>query len=128
MTEDERLHLQFIQNVITRMNTNSFQIKTFTISFSAALLTLCINSRNHFYALFGLISVISFYAFDAYYLQQERKYRILYNDAVKRNVPLYEMNLQKYNINTFDILFSKTIFPFYFLPIVILACLFFAYF
>jgi len=28
LNEHIRLHLQFIQNTITRMNTNSFQIKT----------------------------------------------------------------------------------------------------
>ena len=40
MTNEQLKHLEFIQNVITRMNTNSFQIKTWAVTLVSALLAI----------------------------------------------------------------------------------------
>ena len=78
MNEDQRLHLQFIQNVITRMNANSFQVKTWTVSIIVALAALAVNSKNYMYILISVVPTILFWTLDSYYLQQERKFRGLY--------------------------------------------------
>lgn len=60
MNEDQRLHLQFIQNVITRMNANSFQVKTWKVSIIVALAALAVNSKNYMYILISVVPTILF--------------------------------------------------------------------
>ena len=40
MTDEERQHLEFIQNVINRLSTNSIQLKAITITLTAGLLAI----------------------------------------------------------------------------------------
>lgn len=42
-------HLEFIQNVITRMNTNSFQIKEWTVTITSALLAIFAAKSNPYF-------------------------------------------------------------------------------
>lgn len=76
-------HLEFIQNVITRMNTNSFQIKEWAVTLVSALLAIFASTKNNFFILTALFPAIVFWFLDAYYLMQERKFRGLYNDVAK---------------------------------------------
>lgn len=116
MNEDQRLHLQFIQNVITRMNVNSFQVKTWTVSIIVALVALAVNSKNYMYILISVVPTILFWTLDSYYLQQERKFRGLYKDVVLGNVPLYLMQINRYREGIYQFssaLFSNLIIKFY---------------
>ena len=116
MNEDQRLHLQFIQNVITRMNVNSFQVKTWTVSIIVALVALAVNSKNYMYILISVVPTILFWTLDSYYLQQERKFRGLYKDVVLGNVPLYLMQINRYREGIYQFssaLFSNSIIKFY---------------
>ena len=116
MNEDQRLHLQFIQNVITRMNANSFQVKTWTVSIIVALVALAVNSKNYMYILISVVPTILFWTLDSYYLQQERKFRGLYKDVVLGNVPLYLMQINRYREGIYQFssaLFSNSIINFY---------------
>lgn len=116
MNEDQRLHLQFIQNVITRMNANSFQVKTWTVSIIVALVALAVNSKNYMYILISVVPTILFWTLDSYYLQQERKFRGLYKDVVLGNVPLYLMQINRYREGIYQFssaLFSNSIIKFY---------------
>lgn len=61
-------HLKMIQGIITRMNTNSFQIKGWTITLVSALLALYANSRKVTYIFIALIPVLIFWFLDSYYL------------------------------------------------------------
>ena len=80
--EDGKLkHLEFIQNVITRMNTNSFQIKGWTITIVSATLAIYASTKNECFILLGVFPSLIFWFLDAYYLTQERKFRGLYNDV-----------------------------------------------
>ena len=74
-------HLEFIQNVITRMNTNSFQIKGWAITIVSAILVLYASTKNECFILVGVFPSLIFWFLDAYYLTQERKFRGLYNDV-----------------------------------------------
>lgn len=116
MNEDQRLHLQFIQNVITRMNANSFQVKTWTVSIIVALAALAVNSKNYIYILISVVPTILFWTLDSYYLQQERKFRGLYKDVVLGNVQLYLMQINRYREGMYQFssaFFSKAIINFY---------------
>lgn len=79
--EEKLKHLEFIQNVITRMNTNSFQIKGWTITIVSATLALYAATKNECFVLIGIFPSLIFWFLDAYYLTQERKFRGLYNDV-----------------------------------------------
>ncbi len=81
MESDKLKHLEFIQNVITRMNTNSFQIKGWAITLVSATLALYASTKNECFILVGVFPSLIFWFLDAYYLTQERKFRGLYNDV-----------------------------------------------
>jgi len=82
MSNDNKLkYLEFIQNIITRMNTNSFQIKGMSVTITSALLALTANDFNILYAAIVYFVLFIFWGLDAYYLSQEKGYRKLYNRA-----------------------------------------------
>ncbi|MFC1651514.1 hypothetical protein ACFL2X_08080 [Candidatus Latescibacterota bacterium] len=81
MTPEQIKHLEFIQNVITRMNTNSFQIKGWSIIILSALLAIYASTKNNYFFLAAVFPTLIFWFLDAYYLNQERKFRGLYNDV-----------------------------------------------
>ena len=81
MEPDKLKHLEFIQNVITRMNTNSFQIKGWAVTIVSATLALYASTKNDCFVLVGVFPAFIFWFLDAYYLTQERKFRGLYNDV-----------------------------------------------
>ena len=68
-------HLEFVQNVITRMNSNSFQLKGWMITIVSALLALYASSNKLLYIFVAIVPVIIFWCLDAFYLKQERLYR-----------------------------------------------------
>ncbi|UII77184.1 hypothetical protein LV716_05280 [Flagellimonas sp. HMM57] len=79
--ENKHKHLEFIQNIITRMNTNSFQVKGMSVTITAALLALSASDFNVLYASIVYFSLFIFWCLDAYYLSQEKGYRKLYDDV-----------------------------------------------
>ena len=81
MDNNKIKHLEFIQSTITRMNQNSFQIKGWMITLVSALLALYASSEKVVYILIAIVPAIVFWLLDAYYLQQERRFRGVYNDV-----------------------------------------------
>ena len=128
MENNKIKHLEFIQSTITRMNQNSFQIKGWMITLVSALLALYASSEKVVYILIAIVPAIVFWLLDAYYLQQERRFRGVYNDVAglspddsRINVREFEMPIQKYQCGKycyFNVLFSRTIFPLYGIVIV----------
>jgi hypothetical protein len=100
MEEEKRQHLEFIQNVITRMNTNSFQIKGLAITIVTALMAIYASTPKVIFIFLGIPPTVLFWFLDSYYLQQERKFRGIYNDVTGLKeiikVKPYEMPIQKY--------------------------------
>ncbi len=81
--EEPRLkHLEFIQNVITRMATNSFYLKGWSVTLVAATFALTITTPNVVLTLIALLPALAFWSLDAFYLREERLFRRLY-DAVR---------------------------------------------
>ena len=119
-------HLEFIQNVITRMNTNSFQIKGWMITIVSALLAIFASSEKKevLYLFVAIAPTLIFWFLDSYYLQQERKYRGLYDDVRELPIPEnqqdditdFSMNTDKYKGGKYRFcccFTSSTILPLY---------------
>ncbi len=87
MDEDTRLHLQMIQGVIGRMASNSFALKGWSVTVSAALLGLAAKDAETSFALLALYPALSFWALDAYYLRQERLFRELFKSVAQGGAP-----------------------------------------
>lgn len=99
MTDDERLYLQFLQNNIARMNTNSAQAKGWCIAIVAALLAIFAQTNNALFIWICFIPIVLFCILDTLYLQQEHKFVGMYNDFIKdkENKPnVYEMPMTSY--------------------------------
>lgn len=120
--EDEKLkHLEFIQNVITRMNANSFQIKSWAVAIVSALLAIYASSKNISFVLVSLFPTVVFWCLDSYYLMQERRFRGLYNDVAgitetPKALKLFEMRPDLYTGGKYSfvsVLLSTTILQVY---------------
>lgn len=124
-SDDRRQHLAFIQDVITRMNSNSFNLKGLTITIVAALGAFFVNDYDEgtavVYLAIALLLVLIFWFLDAYYLKMERQYRLLYEAAVKDKAELYKMKADDYYVCYFEVLFSKTMWPLYLSMAVVLT-------
>ncbi len=120
MIENKIKHLEFLQSIITRMNTNSFQVKTFCITIVSALLAVFASTKNEWFILISGFAVSLFWFLDSYYLQQERKFRGVYNNVsgLKNDIEIkdFEMPIHKFkggSFNYWKVFFSITILLFY---------------
>ncbi len=120
-TEDQRKHFDFLQNIITRMNSNSFMIKGWAITIVSALLAWAASAKNEALVIVSVVPIVLFWLLDAQFLQTERKYRSFYEAAIADNSPIapYDLNINKlliYNnpYNQFwKVVFSKSMKLFY---------------
>jgi hypothetical protein len=100
MTEEKRQHLEFIHNVVNRLSSNSIQLKAITITLTAGLLAVYSTSPKIFLIFLATIQVLFFWLLDGYYLQQERKFRGIYDDVSGvtsiNTIKDYEMPTEKY--------------------------------
>lgn len=119
--ESKLKYLEFIQNIITRMNRNSFQIKAMSVTISSALLAITASNFNPLYISIVYLSLFIFWGLDAFYLSQEKGYRQLYDNIRKidsLNEKLdFNLNLNKEYLNGKNswqaVLLNKIIFPIY---------------
>jgi len=79
---DRKKHLELLQLVISRMASNSFALKGWSVTVTAALLGLAAKDSNPGFAIIAFYPALAFWGLDAYYLRQERRFRALY-DAVR---------------------------------------------
>jgi len=132
MSDEKLKHLEFIQNVITRMNTNSFQIKGWTVTIVAAILALYASTKNSYFVLAGMFPTLVFWFLDTYYLTQERKFRGLYDDVAgvsenPKDLKLFAMRPDLYTGDKYSywtVFWSTTIWKMYLSLIIVLGGLF----
>jgi hypothetical protein len=119
MPDEEKMkHLEFIQQVITRMNTNSFLIKGWAVTLVAALFALAAKEANQNYYIIAYIPVVVFWLLDSIYLSLEKRFRILYEWVRTGNAsaPRFSMdisNCHDEDTPLYRTSFSKTILLFY---------------
>lgn len=129
-------HREFVQSVITRMNTNSFQLKGMMITITAAFLAIYASNPKLIFIILPVPITCLFWLLDAYYLQLERKFRGIYKDIcdlnkegeVKKTTKLFEMNPKLYKGGDFSfwkVLLWSSLTVFYSVIIIILIIAYF---
>jgi len=117
-------YLSILQDVISRMATNSASCKTWCITIVSAILVLILNNSKLEFLYVALIPVLLFLFLDAYYLCLERLFRDRYNQFITK---LHEEQVQIEDVyilappnestgialGTFKSIFSFSILPFY---------------
>lgn len=78
-------HLDFIQGVINRHNSNSFMIKGWTITICTAIFALAGTWKQPFLSLIAIIPIFVFWRLDSFYLANERCFVNLYNAVTNGN-------------------------------------------
>lgn len=92
MNENRVKHLEMIEDVIERMGNNSFQLKGWAVTLVTIIGTLAAQgSDKRFFAL-AFVPLVAFWLLDTYYLQLERKYKILYRNAKDCKVTEFDMD------------------------------------
>ena len=82
--EDKKIKfLEMIQGIINRMAGNSFLLKGWAVTLMAGIFALAAKDANFSFFLIAYVPIILFWFLDSYYLQLERKYRVLYNRATE---------------------------------------------
>ncbi|MCT4780658.1 MULTISPECIES: hypothetical protein [Exiguobacterium] len=124
--EEKMKHLEMIQNVITRMASNSFLLKGWTVTLVVGLLAFAnVKDMNIDFMLLPLVSALFFWVLDAFYLHEERKYVKMYERVARLNNEEinFSLNARQYETETEGIksvFLSKTLALFY-SPILILV-------
>jgi hypothetical protein len=77
--EKKLAHLNMIQAVITRMGSNSFLLKGWSVTLVAALFALAAKDTNPALILIAYLPAVVFWALDGYFLWQETLFRQLYD-------------------------------------------------
>lgn len=105
------------QDIIKRMASNSFNVKAWAITLIVVSL-LYRGEGNYIFVSF--IPLFAFWYLDSYYLQQEKLFREVHKWIVKYRLSnddnLFSMDMTRFKNNIdsiFEIMFSKSILPFY---------------
>ncbi|NTS41918.1 hypothetical protein HRG84_13460 [Flavisolibacter sp. BT320] len=133
--DDKKIkYFELLQNIITRMNSNSFMIKGWAITIVSAVLALLASTDNQSFIAITAVPILVFWISDSFYLQTERRFVTLYKKAIVKNSTLeaFSMDIKADAIKNqqgnsyFESFFSRTILSFYLsLLIVAVACIFF---
>lgn len=125
--ENKLKHLDMIQGIISRMASNSFALKGWTVTLIAGIFVLADKDTDKMYFLVTYIPVIVFWFLDSYYLLQERLFRALYGKVRKlsENEIDFDMDITRNEFKSekntfFSSLFSVTEVGFY-VPLAIVS-------
>lgn len=75
-------HLEFIQQAIDRMASNSFAIKGWLMGLITAGFVFVSKEFSKYLILSSIVLILVFMLLDAKYLQNERKFRVLYKKII----------------------------------------------
>lgn len=118
-------YLELVQAVIVRMAENSFLLKGWSVTLAAALLALAGATTKPLLILVALLPTLSLWGLDAYYLRQERLYRMLYEDlrktaitnqGTRQNAEFFSLSTANYRHRVSSwlmVLWSPTVFAFH---------------
>ncbi|AKA68115.1 hypothetical protein [Clostridium scatologenes] len=84
MSEKKIKHLEMIEADITRMASNSFKLKSWSVTLVTGVFALSIKDNKLVYPFIAYIPVVFFWILDTYYLKLERQYRNLFDDVRER--------------------------------------------
>ncbi len=75
--------VEILQNIKTSHNSNSFMLKGWAITITAALFALAGSQGNPLIGVVAMLPIFLFKEIDSFYLSNERKFRDLYSAAVR---------------------------------------------
>lgn len=124
MSEKKLKHLDFIQNTISRMSTNSFIIKGWAITLVSALFVLSQKDTNANYVVLTYLAIPVFWYLNGYFLLQERRYRELYNFVRQKDESNIDFSMDASGYNSgkntiLSCLISTSIWPIYLFILII---------
>jgi hypothetical protein len=108
-------HLEFIQGVINRMAFNSFLLKGWSLTITAAIFALATKDGSTRLISIAYLPVIVFWFLDSYFLRQERLYRKLYDSVRVKNPNEIDFSMdtkpfqKEKEVSYFSVLFSITL-------------------
>jgi hypothetical protein len=72
-------HLEMLQQIITRMASNSFLVKGWSVTLLSAILVITAKDKVYAMGWVAMIPVAAFWLLDGFFLRQERLFRKLYD-------------------------------------------------
>lgn len=112
----KEFHLQLIQSVITRMASNSFLLKGWTVTLVSAIFALLSKDPNKRLLLIAYMPTAVFWGLDAYFLHQEQLYRELYDaERISKVDSTYSLAITNPHPirGWLTVIFNKTLCAFY---------------
>ncbi|PUE40186.1 hypothetical protein [Limnohabitans sp. Bal53] len=111
-------HLGFIQAIITRMGTNSFLLKGWSVTLVAAMFALAVKDADKSFMLLAYFPVFVFWWLDGFFLYTEKLYRCLYEKVASGEISSDRFILDTSIVrddapNILSVLFSKTLLTFH---------------
>ncbi|MEW5896936.1 MAG: hypothetical protein AB1668_04545 [Nanoarchaeota archaeon] len=94
--EDRNKHLEFIQNAINRMASNSFILKGWSVTLVTGIIALSLTTSTTKFIYLAFIPTLAFWGLDAYYLRQEKLFRELYDYVRAKEIK----NIEPFSLNT----------------------------
>lgn len=96
--ENKLKYLEFIQNIINRMSSNSFALKGWSVTLIAGIFALAAKDVNRVYFLIAYVPIVTFWGLDSYYLKEERIFRYLYDQARLKDVNDVDFSMNIRNV------------------------------
>ena len=119
-------HLEMIQMTISRMASNSFLLKGWSITLTVGSFVLISYTSNVIPLTAVVVPIIFFWILDSYYLLQERRYRCLYDEVRLKDESEIDFSMlpqdtqNKKGLSLVNCIFS-TIEALFYVPVIILA-------
>lgn len=108
MTTNQVKHLEMIQDIVDRMNRNSFQIKAVVAVILAGLMAMYARIEKTEVLFIGIAPVVLLWILDSFYLQTERKFLALYKEIVKNPTDTkyveFDMPIGNYNTTYYSLI------------------------
>ena len=92
-------HLKLIQDIISRVATNSANCKTWSMTLVSAIVVVVLERSRPDLLVSALLPVLLFFFLDSYYLSVERRLRAGFNDFVRK---LHEDRLELQDLFVFQ--------------------------
>ena len=122
-TEKVVKHLEMTQAVINRLGSNSFLVKSWSMTVIVAAMILIAKHEIHnpYFVLALILPALGFWILDGYFLRQERLFRQIYDEIRVQSDTDFEMNPTKHKnkpkCSWFAAFFSFTLVIFYIVEI-----------
>ena len=129
-TEKVVEHLKMTQAVINRLGSNSFLVKSWSMTIIVAAMVLIAkpDMQNSYFVLVLIIPALGFWILDGYFLWQERLFRKVYGEIRVQSDTDFEMNPMKHRnepkCSWLSAIFSLTLVIFYIVEIVFIIGVF----